>query len=483
MRLSTSIIACVSLVGMYWLVVESTCWLNCSSETSNSLEPFCYLNDDGASSRCSIYVSTFRLHGLSNTDWYRIRLANNVTNNINSISIESGLPDSKLEITAFRPFNQITFLESSYNNLIVSASLLSFLPNLKRIYMHNIRFNYIPYFAYSNRHLTSLALYNFGIRSNVNTLGRRFVSQLTNLIYLHIYSKIRISASRNIFSGLTALTKLSTNNIQFPNVMGNTLNSLVRMKNLWIEDGGIDNLEFLKSTSSLYQVKYLGFPRNEISSFKTDTFSNYTQLINLYLSENSISTINRSTEVRLTNIQTLSLYGNGIETITHDMFKDMPNLRLIDLQENRVTKLPSRAFEYLSDIRRISIYDNPLHCDCDLQWMSVVSNYGISFTHFNNPTCTTPPEHRGRSALDPSIYTNCNRELSYQCFNTSTSCPRGSYCQDTLQGYECVCEGEGVVFSITLNACIDYDELIRITQNSCVDFQLDNTGHASMTIV
>ena len=179
----------VSLVGMYWLVVESTCWIDCPSETSNSLEPFCYLNDDGTSSECSIYVSTSELHGLSNiTDWYRIKLANNVTDNINNLSIVSGLPDSKLEITAFRPFNQITFLES-HSSPIVSVPLLSFLPNLKRIYMINIRFNYIPYFAYYNRYLTYISLSNFGIRSNVTILGRRFVSQLTNLESLYIHSK------------------------------------------------------------------------------------------------------------------------------------------------------------------------------------------------------------------------------------------------------------------------------------------------------
>ena len=241
---------------------------------------------------------------------------------------------------SFRPFNQITFLES-HSSPIVSVPLLSFLPNLKRIYMINIRFNYIPYFAYYNRYLTYISLSNFGIRSNVTILGRRFVSQLTNLESLYIHSKVRISASRNIFSGLTALTRLRTENIQYPNVIGNTLNSLVRMKELWINDGGIDNIEFLKNTPWLYQVTTLGFPRNEINSIKTDILSNYTQLKNLVLSRNSISTINRSTDVRLTNIQSLYLYQNGIETITQDMFKDMPNLGYIDLQENQITNYPS----------------------------------------------------------------------------------------------------------------------------------------------
>ena len=133
---------------MYWLVVESTCWINCSSETSHSLEPFCYLNDDGANSRCYIYVSTYALNGLSNnTDWYRIRLGINVTDNITELNIHSGLPDSKLEIFAYRPFNNITRLDLRSHYLIVSISLLIFLPNVK-VYIWSMSVSTICHILY-----------------------------------------------------------------------------------------------------------------------------------------------------------------------------------------------------------------------------------------------------------------------------------------------------------------------------------------------
>ncbi|KAI6653435.1 hypothetical protein LOD99_3654 [Oopsacas minuta] len=109
--------------------------------------------------------------------------------------------------------------------------------------------------------------------------------------------------------------------------------------------------------------------------------------------------------------------------------------------------------------------------------MSIVSQkYDICF---GNPSCNTPQEHRGKSVLLPSLYTNCTRELSYQCFNKSVKCPRGSYCQDTLHSYECVCEGKGVGFSTSLNSCIDYEKLIQTTKPLCGEYVLDTNGHSN----
>ena len=450
---------------MYWLVVESTCWINCYSESSHSLEPFCYLNNDKIDNFCTIEVHPTELHGLSSHDWHSIILIINVTEHVNYLDIRSYLPEFKLEITAFRPFNQITTLETRFNNHIVSTLLLLFLPNLKHISLSGVSLHYFPSFGYLNKQLTSLILQDLKILSNVNTIGKNSIGHMHNLEFLSLSPNAKTFVTDHTFSGLTTLTYLHTTNIQMPNIIL-TLSPLVRLKTLAITNANIHEIEFLNEIPSLYPITSLDFSNNNISSFSSDTFCNYSQLNELYLCGNSITTINRSNFTSLNNLTYISLCSNQISTVTDDTFKDMPFLKYINLQKNYITTLPSRAFEYLSDVKQIYTTENPIHCDCSLQWMSIVrQNYGktLSFA-----SCTTPAEHSGKPAVDPSIYISCTRELSYHCFDKSINCPRGSYCHDTQQGYECVCEGERVVFSHTLNACIAFEELEQTSVDNCL---------------
>ncbi|KAI6653395.1 Immunoglobulin superfamily containing leucine-rich repeat protein 2-like [Oopsacas minuta] len=439
--------------------------------------PFCYLNDDGGSMYCEIRVYTSGLNGLTN-NWTQIKLVINVTNRIREIGIDSRLSDYQLEINAYRQFNSIITFTSSSNNHIVSPSVLTSLPNLVHFYMWRGNFYHFPIFSLFNKQLTLLALYSFGIRSNAPVIRSRFVSQLPNLGYLYLYPNNMLVVTENIFSGLTTLKYLYTENLQLRYPI-RTLSPLVRLKRLSIRYAGLSEIDFLKQTPSLYQLTSISFWGNNIHSFNTDVFSDYTQLESLELKTNFIAIINRTNVNKLFNLDFLRLGYNQISTVPEDSFRDMPQLRIVALSDNQITTISSKVFEHLSNIERVYLSNNPFHCDCRLEWMSIVSHkYDIDF---EDPSCNTPPEHKGKSVLLPSLYTNCTRELSYQCFNKSVKCPRGSYCQDTLHSYECVCEGEGVVFSTSLNSCIDYEKLIQTTKSLCGEYVLDSNGHSNCT--
>ena len=152
----------------------------------------------------------------------------------------------------------------------------------------------------------------------------------------------------------------------------------------------------------------------------------------------------------------------------------MPLLTRVYIYSNPITTLSSRVFEHLTGIRSIYLSNNRFHCDCNLQWLSVVKQeYGI---YLYSPSCYTPTEYRGRVATDPALYTNCTRDLSHDCFNRSVECPRGSFCEDTIDSHLCACEGEGVAFSSSLNRCVNYEELILASQGQ---FITDTKGHAT----
>ena len=171
---------------------------------------------------------------------------------------------------------------------------------------------------------------------------------------------------------------------------------------------------------------------NKISRLENESFKGLDRLIDIYLGRNQLRKLNATA------------------------FKGLESLTYIGLASNRISHLSSRIFESLPNLNRIYLSNSPLHCDCGLKWMSIV-NLDIS-----NSRCATPPQHSGKPATDSSIYVNCAQELSYQCFNRSNSCPTGSYCQDTLDSYTCVCEEENYLFITPFNKCVSYGRLACI---------------------
>ena len=140
-------------------------WIDCSVEPYHPLEPYCYLNDDGNSYYCYIYVSTSQLNELTDITWHRVRLAINVTNTVTKVIIDSRLEDYKLEVNAFRVFPQITRLDTRNRKCIVLYSTFSLLTNLKHLYLHDVAFHHFPALSLVNPHLTYLRIYNYRVLS------------------------------------------------------------------------------------------------------------------------------------------------------------------------------------------------------------------------------------------------------------------------------------------------------------------------------
>ena len=455
-------------------VVNATCWIDCSVESYRPLEPYCYLNDDGNSYYCGIDVTTSQLNGLTDNSWNRVRLAINVTNTVTQVTIVSRIEDYKLEVNAFRLFPQLTRLDIKFRKCIVLYSTFYLLTNLKHLNLYDVAFHQFPAISLVNPHLTYIWIHYYRVLSGTRELRSHHVSGLSKLKHLSLYPKDRTTVTQRTFSGLTALTSLYINLMRLEPNPVSILSPLRRLKELGISQSELTSIEFLKQTPSLYQLTGLNFWGNIISSFSDELFTDYTELKYLWLHLNRISVINRSNFTQLGSLNVLSLHSNQITTIPPDTFKDMPLLTRVYLYHNPLTTLSSRVFEHLTGIRYIYLSNNRFHCDCALQWMSVVSQeYGI---YLYSPRCYTPTEYRGRVATDPALYTNCTRDLSYDCFNRSVKCPRGSFCEDTIDSHLCVCEGEGVAFSSSLNRCVNYERLILASQGQ---FLTDTNGHAT----
>ena len=465
--LSTSVVVCIFVCVLFikLLSVDARCWVHCPDYQYDALQPYCYINDDERDRSCYISVSTSDLTELRSQNWNKVNLFINVTFSVD-LRVYNQLSDYGLELRAFRNIDQVTGLEVWNNNMIMSHQLLHNLQNLRHMYCVRVVFPHFPPFSV-NSELTYLHIWAYTILSNDPRIGIGHISGLSNLKNLLLYPRNRGKLANNAFTGLTSLTKMYLRNTVITDYV-NTLSPLVRLKSLIFPYCGVSDISFLKQTPWLYESTYISFKYNNIKSFPADTFKNYTRLEILDFGENSISVINRFYSKYL---KIIYLNQNQITHVPEDTFRDTPMLSYISLFTNNIMKLSSRTFEHLNHIRKIHIYQNPLHCDCSLKWMYNVSQeYGIQF---QNPLCATPPQHEGISALNSSLYTNCDEELSYQCFNRTISCPVGSYCQDTRDSYKCVCEGEGVGFSRTLNQCVNYESMIE-SGSCCERFVSDN---------
>ena len=419
------------------IMVNGRCWVECPESQRGLSDPRCYLKDDETATSCSKAISNSDFTGQSITGYTRISLYVHLSDSILSLRINNGIGE-KLNLQASEYHNRIIYL---YIETFTSADLASIqpelfylLPNLKSLHIRSAKLEYFPHFTQSNRFLTYIYLRSFSVLDNSDvTLKTGCVSRLSKLKFLYLFPEKITNATNLSFSGLTALTSLYLGHIHIPNPIA-TFSPLVRLRRLNNYFPSLTDISFLKETTSLYGLQSLSFNSNSITSIQSNAFSNYRYLTWLDLNFNKISRFEKESFNKSKLIRLL-LYSNQIRELNVTTFKGLGSLTAIDLDGNPIPNLSSRAFEHLPNLNVIHLSSLPLHCDCSLQWLSIV-NLNIY------PRCATPPQHSGKPATDPSIYANCLQELSYQCFDRSNSCPTGSYCQDTLDSYTCVCEEE-----------------------------------------
>ena len=451
-----------------WETGDTSCRVECEQSQIGLTEPTCYLRDDGTNIGCITFVSSSNtaIRTLGSFDKLNIML--DLQTRVRELYIYNYIDNNKLKVNTFKFHTELTSLTLYYGSIQINSGMFFLLPNLKHLHMQSVYFVYFPYFAHANRFLTYLYIYQFDIPStSPHILTRDHISGLSQLKLLWIYPTQHITASDQSFSGLTALTLLYTKNLNIPNPI-NTLSPLVRLRRLYIYISGLTDISFLTQTPFLYGLTILDLGYKLITQIPAGTFYNYANLVRLSLSHNSLIQLESEVFKGLSNLELLYLNGSLIQNISLTAFKGLESLSSLSLYYTSLTSLSSRMFEYLPSLTYIGLYSAPLHCDCSLQWIPKVHSFNL---RLSRAVCVSPLEHRSKLATDPSIYTECIQDLSYQCFNRSVSCPTGSYCQDTLDTYTCVCEQEGYTFIRNLNKCVSSEDisngLQKLNTNTC----------------
>ena len=243
----------------------------------------------------------------------------------------------------------------------------------------------------------------------------------------------------------------------------NAILPLINLQRLTLHYTELSDVSFFEKIPKTNSIYFCDLDYNKISSLAGSNFQNLEKLNTLGFYLNKISDVSRKDFVGLNKLTFLNLAGNSLKVIWDDAFRELNSLRRINFDENPLISLNYRAFEHLAYLYRLKT--PPIHCDCSVQWISIIA---YEFNTYVNPysRCASPVRHRGKQVRDPSIYTNCTVQQSFQCFNKSRNpCYDGSFCVGTSDGFECVCEGERMAYSQSLGKCFDIEKMIQMTKD------------------
>uniref|UniRef100_A0A8C9Q5F9 Slit homolog 3 protein n=1 Tax=Spermophilus dauricus TaxID=99837 RepID=A0A8C9Q5F9_SPEDA len=179
------------------------------------------------------------------------------------------------------------------------------------------------------------------------------------------------------------------------------------------------------------------------------------------LSNNSIGMLTNYTFSNMSHLSTLILSYNRLRCIPVHAFNGLRSLRVLTLHGNDISTVPEGSFNDLTSLSHLALGTNPLHCDCNLRWLSewVKAGYkepGIARCSSPEPMADrlllTTPTHRFqcKGPVDINIAAKCNACLSSPCKNN------GTCSQDPVEQYHCTCpySYKGKDCTVPINTCI-----------------------------
>ncbi|CAB4008705.1 peroxidasin homolog, partial [Paramuricea clavata] len=159
----------------------------------------------------------------------------------------------------------------------------------------------------------------------------------------------------------------------------------------------------------LTNLKTLLLNGNNISHIEPGAFTGLGNLKYLYLKDNFLKSLNSETFFGLSSLNQLYLHNNKIEYIGSRTFQDLGALESLFLSHNKIQTLRKGTFSELSKLNRVLLERNPLHCTCDLLWLSRFLRKLKQINSTKKSTCSTPShlEHRTLVSLTPEDL-NCS---------------------------------------------------------------------------
>ncbi|KAG5678843.1 hypothetical protein PVAND_008476 [Polypedilum vanderplanki] len=248
-----------------------------------------------------------------------------------------------------------------------------------------------------------------------------FVS-LQKLRYLELSENQISSISPKTFLPLKKLVSLKLCGNKLGNSPGSikTIAECINLKELDLKSNLIKGSLSSSMLPIIRDLETLNLEKNSFSNVQRETFKNYPKLISLSLRSNQIDVIADDAFYGLSSLQKLDLSFNGIvavsegslkhmnrltlldfthnflRAITVDIIAPLPQLRELRLDGNDIAIIEKNALVSAKNLKILSLRDNPLACDCKLQYFAEwLSNTTQVSSQDLMAFCKTPPYLEG----------------------------------------------------------------------------------------
>ncbi|KAK2143667.1 hypothetical protein LSH36_823g02002 [Paralvinella palmiformis] len=309
----------------------------------------------------------------------------------------------------FAQLSSLRRLDLRYNR-IESVSELTFrgLKNLEYLYLSNNPITHLADFTFRGIRIENLILANNPALSQISSkafagaiiknlaLNRCSLSNLATETLWHVGDSLEeLHLTNNIQSLTLPDAAFKGLTLRVLNLDGNGLTDAdfledVIAEEISLDDNPLGEVDFDDSDKFL-KIKRLSLGNIKLTELSREDFSMLSNLEELDLEQNQLISLNASIFAKLTNLKILDVSGNDIKTIEGDFDVHLPALRSLFLDDNDLETLPAGLEPFFSRLEMLTLHNNPLHCNCELQWLADWLTNHSSILHDRHALrCVTP---------------------------------------------------------------------------------------------
>ena len=288
----------------------------------------------------------------------------------------------------------LSHLRLDHNQIFsIDSDALRNSTKLKDLYLSHNYIKEVPLVLKKLQNLLSLDLSG----NRISEVMERSFKSLQQLTVLNLANNEIETISREVFKYLTKLRVLNLSTNRIKRIENGAFDYNKNLKAIRVDNNHLETVHNL--FSNLTNLKWLNLSENHLHTFYyhyipvglqfLDLRSNMiNELINLYENESQLSLLildssfNRLREISSSSIpdsiETIFLNGNQISQIQPYTFFKKKNLTRVDLFSNKLRHLDQNALRLNAldpDKPRPEFYigENPLECDCSLQWLQEIN--------------------------------------------------------------------------------------------------------------
>ncbi|CAG9834830.1 unnamed protein product [Diabrotica balteata] len=242
-------------------------------------------------------------------------------------------------------------------------------------------------------------------RLNLGANGLTKVPQ-PSLAILDMLKKLEMQENRiseikeGDFEGLKNLDSLGLAHNKLKKVPAKVFSHLTMLNSLELDGNNIDTIDPKAFVGLEGNLQYLRLGDNNIHTIPTDALKELHRLRHLDLRSNNITYIAEDAFSGYgDSITFLNLQKNDIRVLSGMVFENLNSLETLNLQNNKLMHVPEDVMDPVLDtLRVVDIMDNPLLCDCELQWyknwLRNLKDKDDDLMQKKRTVCTMQHEHR-----------------------------------------------------------------------------------------